>query len=109
MPVPVSVVSTPSTTAWVVRASRPSSVVRLREPLSEIRPHGLAGVGRYSSWKTAQMSAGVTSPPSVSVLAWMIRENSICIRRGRSSLWSFFRTYAMPPLPDWLLTRMTAS
>lgn len=74
-----------------------------------MRPHGLSGLGRYSSWKTDQMSAGVISPPSASVLAWMIFENSICIRRGSSSLWSFFRTYATPPLPDCELTRMTAS
>ena len=84
--------STPSTTASTVSASVPSLLVDVWAARSAMRPQGVSGVGRYSSWKTDQICAGVTSPPSASVLAWMILENSICIRRGRSSLWSFFST-----------------
>ena len=39
----------------------------------------------------------------------MTCENSICSRRGSSSECSLFITYATPPLPDWLFTRITAS
>ncbi len=109
LPVPVRTASTPSTTASTVSVSVPSLSVAVEPERSWMRPHGFSGLGRYSSANTSQIAFGVTSPPSASVLAWMIRENSICMRRGRSSLWSFFRTYAMPPLPDCELTRMTAS
>ena len=42
-------------------------------------------------------------------MCWIVLENSIWRRRGRSNPCSVFITYATPPLPDWLLTRMTAS
>ena len=65
--------------------------------------------GRYSRWKAAHMSAGLISVPLSSVMAWMVLENSICSRRGRSKPCSIFMMKATPPLPDWLLTRITAS
>ena len=55
------------------------------------------------------MSAGLISVPLSSVIAWMVFENSICRRRGRSKPCSIFMMKATPPLPDWLLTRITAS
>jgi len=39
----------------------------------------------------------------------VVQENSICSLRGRSRECSVFMMYATPPLPDWLLTRITAS
>src|SRR5205823_12157979 len=53
------------------------------------------------------ISPGLISVPVSSVIVWMDRENSICSRRGRSNPCSAFITYATPPLPDWLLTRIT--
>ena len=45
---------------------------------------------RYSPAKMSHMSVASTSPPSPSVKRWMTWLNSICSRRGRSSLWSLF-------------------
>jgi len=54
-------------------------------------------------------SVGLISVPLFSTIFWMTEENSICSRRGRSRPCSNFMMYATPPLPDWLLTRITAS
>ncbi len=55
------------------------------------------------------MAVGLISVPVSSVIVWMLRENSICNRRGRSKPCSYSMMYATPPFPDWLLTRITAS
>ena len=55
------------------------------------------------------MSDGLISVPVSSVMVWIVFENSIWRRRGRSKPCSAFMTYATPPLPDWLLTWITAS
>ncbi len=86
-----------------------------RSPRSAYRPQARGGpaaawsAGRYSSAKTVPQLAAVTSPPAESVRACTTWENSICSRRGRSRECSLLMRYATPPLPDWLLTRMTAS
>src|SRR5450830_539251 len=64
---------------------------------------------KYSRVKMAWMSAAATSRPLASATFCTARENSICKRRGNCRPNSCSSRYAMPPLPDWLLTRMTAS
>jgi hypothetical protein len=65
--------------------------------------------GRYSSENLDHISVGLISVPVSSVIVWMARENSICSRLGRSKPCSAYIMKATPPLPDWLLTRITAS
>ena len=55
------------------------------------------------------MAPGVISVPVSSAMFWIVRENSIWSRRGSEEPCSASMMYATPPLPDWLLTRMTAS
>nr|WP_227025290.1 hypothetical protein [Streptomyces tsukubensis] len=51
----------------------------------------------------------VASPPLSSVARRTTRETSARSRSGSSGPWPVFRRCATPPLPDWLLTRITAS
>ena len=75
-------------------------------------PRRRLGSGRRAGTRRRRSStarSAETSPPPSSVRRWTTWLNSICSRRGRSRWCSFFIRYATPPLPDWLLTRMTAS
>ena len=76
-------------------ANRPQARVGVREVLvHERRPHLARARPRRRRCRSGPGSPG---------------ENSICSRRGRSRLCSVFMMYATPPLPLWLLTRITAS
>ena len=86
------------------RAARRES---LRSSCDDSRNRGSST--RYSDWNASHITTGLISVPESSVMCWMFFENSICRRRGRSNPCSVFITYATPPLPLWLLTRMTAS
>ncbi len=88
LPSPDSSRSSPSTyTLTVSRSFSPAA----DEVCTELSWSGVSRV-RYSPWKTSQMSAGLISPPSLSVRSWITRLNSICARRGRSSLCSALST-----------------
>ena len=76
---------------------------RVRVPSSSKRPQrsSASSAGRYSSVKIAQISSLVTSPPSLSVLAWRassfswafsLRSSSISWRRAStvSNRWPMF-------------------
>ena len=69
----------------------------------------VGSAGRYSVRNESQMTSALTSVPVSSVTPWMTWLNSIWRRRGRSKPCSSFITYATPPLPDWLFTRITFS
>lgn len=64
---------------------------------------------QYSARKVSQIRSGSTSTPVTSVIRWITPANSTRSSTGRSSPHRERSTWAMPPLPDWLLTRMTAS
>nr|WP_179276482.1 hypothetical protein [Rhodococcus sp. 14-1411-2a] len=56
-----------------------------------------------------QISFELISVPVESVSCWTTRAKSICNLRASSRPWSTDSRYAIPPFPDWLFTRMTAS
>ena len=109
LPVPVRDSTLPLSISSTLRFTSSSRFEDCENPLRVKRPHPEFSEGKYSSANTFQSSAGETSPPCSSVLDCTTWLNSICSRRGRSRWYSFFIKYATPPLPDWLLTRITAS
>ena len=106
LPSPTIVLCSPFTSSWAVIVVEPLfESLRSSWLVNEI----VGSAGRYSVRNESQITSALTSVPVSSVTPWMTWLNSIWSRRGRSKPCSSFITYATPPLPDWLLTRMTFS
>ena len=88
LPEPCSSRISPSTYTFTVSWSFSPAA---EEVCTEFSFSGVSRV-RYSCWKASQIAAAVISPPSPSVCSCTARLNSICSRRGRSSLCSDFIT-----------------
>ena len=85
LPSPDRLVSSPSTKTSTVSWSFSPAALRRVDGVEPQR----GARGRGTRCGTSPRSAsGATSPPSASVRCWMTRLNSICARRGRSSLCS---------------------
>ena len=77
----------PSTTSCAVIDVRPVAESLCSSWLSS-RNRGSAG--RYSCWNASHITTGLISVPVSSVMCWIVLENSICSRRGRSKPCSAF-------------------
>jgi len=78
----------PSTSTCAVMLVTPSLVLRISWLVSEYRGF----VCRYSVSIAPHMTSGAISVPESSVMCWIVRENSICKRRGSSKPCSVFIT-----------------